>query len=61
MVTITKDGKELLSTAEIMELFQISRGTVLNWDKQGKLIPYKVGRKKLYKTEDIKKLFIEMY
>lgn len=61
MVSITKDGKELLTTAEIMELFQISRGTILNWDKSGKLIPYKVGRKKYYRIEDIRKLFIQMY
>lgn len=61
MVTISKDGKELLTSADIIELFQTCRSTIYNWEKKGKLKAYKVGRKKYYRREDIRQLFIEMY
>lgn len=61
MVTITKDGKELLTTSDIITLFQTCRSTIYNWEKQGKLKPYKVGRRKFYRREDIASLLVMMY
>lgn len=61
MVTISKDGKDLLTTADIITLFQVCRTTIYNWEKQGKLKPYKVGRKKFYARQDVQSLFIEMF
>lgn len=61
MVTISKDGKELLTTADIITLFQTCRSTIYNWEKKGKLKPYKVGRKKFYARQDVQSLFIEMF
>lgn len=61
MVTISKDGKDLLTTADIITLFQVCRTTIYNWEKQGKLKPYKVGRKKFYAMQDVQSLFVEMF
>ena len=61
MVTISKDGKELLTTADIITLFQVCRSTIYNWEKQGRLKPYKVGRKKYYTRQEIQELFVELY
>lgn len=61
MVTISKDGKDLLTTVDIITLFQVCRTTIYNWEKQGKLKPYKVGRKKFYSREEIQSLFVEMF
>ena len=61
MVTISKDGKDLLTTADIITLFQVCRSTIYNWEKQFKLKPYKVGRKKYYAREDVQSLFTEIF
>lgn len=58
MGTYTINGKTLLTTNDLQELFDVCRSTIINWEKQGFLIPYKVGRKKFYRAEDLKQ-FIE--
>lgn len=61
MVTLTKDGKTLLTIADMVELFQTCRSTIYNWEKAGRLKPYKVGRRKYYLKDDVQGLFVEMY
>lgn len=61
MVQLTQQERNVLTCAEIMELFQVCRTTIYNWEKQGKIQPYKVGRKKYYIREDIQNLFVKMF
>ena len=61
MVTISKDGNDLLTTADIITLFKTCRSTIYNWEKKGKLKCYKVGRKKFFLRQDIQSLIVEMY
>lgn len=61
MLTISKDGKDLLTTADIITLFQVCRTTIYNWENQGKLKAYKVGRKKFYLRQDVQSLFVEVF
>ncbi len=49
---------KLLSVNETMSILNISRQTIYRLIKQGKLLPIKIGRKTLFKEEDLKK-FIE--
>lgn len=58
MVTLTKDGKTLLTMRDMMQLFDTCRSTIYNWEKSGKLKPYKVGRRKYYLKDDVQELFV---
>lgn len=53
MGTYTINGKTLLTTKDLQDLFNVCRGTIINWERAGWLIPYKVGRKKYYRAEDL--------
>jgi len=49
--------KEFLTRKDIMDLFSISRSTVIRLEKQGKLKPIKLSpRKIVYKRENIEEL-----
>jgi len=49
--------KEFLTRKDIMDLFSISRSTVIRLEKQGKLKPIKLSpRKIVYKRENIEDL-----
>lgn len=49
--------KELYSSKDLELLFGVSRGTIHNWVKQGKLVKHSLSSGKvLYKRSDIEKL-----
>ena len=47
---------DFLVSEEVADIFRISRNTIRRWDKAGKLKPIKIGRRKLYRREEIKQL-----
>lgn len=50
-------SKALLSSAELMSMFHISKPTLSRWKHEGKVCPVKtVGRKDLYRASDVAKL-----
>jgi excisionase family DNA binding protein len=51
-----KQPKNYLTAEEVMEQLDISRATLHRWMNEGKLKFYKLGRKTLYKPEDIQAL-----
>lgn len=52
--------KEFLSRKDIMELFNISRSTVIRMERRGELKPIRLTpRKVVYRREDIEKLLEE--
>lgn len=55
MSQYTINGKTLLTTNDLQVLFNACRSTIINWERAGWLIPYKVGRKKYYRADDIRK------
>lgn len=54
MAHYTINGKTLLTTNDLQGLFNVCRSTIINWERAGWLIPYKVGRKKYYRAEDLR-------
>lgn len=52
---------ELLKIKEVANLLNVTPLTLRNWDKQGKLIPLRIGTRKdrRYKKEDILKILKE--
>jgi len=48
--------KELYTIDDIADLFNITKATVHNWVKEGKLIKYKVGGRTQFKRADVEKL-----
>jgi excisionase family DNA binding protein len=48
--------KPLLKIAEVCSFFRVSRPTVYEWIKDGKLKPYKIRRKVYFLWNDIKQL-----
>ncbi|MCD6551374.1 helix-turn-helix domain-containing protein [Thermotoga sp.] len=49
--------KEFLTRKDIMELFNISRSTVIRMEKRGELKPIRISpRKIVYRREDIEEL-----
>lgn len=49
--------KEFLTRKDIMELFNISRSTVIRMEKRGELKPIRISpRKIVYRREDIERL-----
>ncbi|WP_037361425.1 helix-turn-helix domain-containing protein [Asinibacterium sp. OR53] len=48
--------KDFYQIADLMELFGVTRATIHNWVKEGKLLKHKLGGKVLFKREDINKL-----
>lgn len=59
MVTLTKDGKTLLTMRDMMQLFETCRSTIYNWEKTGKIKSYKVGRRKYYLKQEVDMLFVQ--
>lgn len=49
-------SRYILSSDEVMSIFKITRGTLYNWEKQGKIAFVKVGRRKLYDLNEIRKI-----
>ena len=47
---------ELMTTAEVAEVFRCTPRTLWNWRSAGRLTPIKAGRRWLYKREDIRRL-----
>lgn len=61
VVSILKDEKqdkrseeELLTINEVVEKYNVSRSTLQRWEKLEYLLPVRLGKKVLYRTEDIK-------
>jgi len=50
--TITEKN---LTTYEVCKLLNVTRQTLSRWEKQGVLIPNRIGRKVLYNEIDVKK------
>lgn len=48
--------QKYLTKSEVQELFGVSLTTLWNWNNKGYLRTIKVGRKILYRMEDIKKI-----
>ena len=44
---------EFYSVKEVINVYGVTRQTLANWRKKGILVPYKIGRKVLYRTEDV--------
>jgi len=49
------DPERLLNPTEVCELLGISKPTLWNWVKAGKLIAYAVGQKRFYKYAEVLK------
>ena len=61
VVSILKDEKqdkrseeELLTINEVAKKYNVSRSTLQRWEKLEYLLPVRLGKKVLYRTEDIK-------
>jgi len=56
-----EDLPELLKIKEVSDLLNVTPLTLRNWDKQGKLVPLRIGSRKdrRYKKEDILKILKE--
>jgi excisionase family DNA binding protein len=48
--------KKLLKTKEVCELFQVSKPTIYEWLKQGKLKSIKIGSRRYFLWQDIEEL-----
>lgn len=57
----TENLPELLKIKEVSELLNVTPLTLRNWDKQGKLVPLRIGSRKdrRYKKENILKILKE--
>lgn len=55
MYKTNRNGKEieLLTAKEVMEIFRISKATLIRWSKEGILPAIKIGRRVLYDKNDI--------
>lgn len=51
--------EDLLSSAEVRQLFNIQKCTLCHWVKRGYLNPIKLGNKHYYKQSDINELMNE--
>ena len=45
-----------VGTAEAARILNVCRGTLFNWEKQGVVNFYRIGRKKLYSLSEIQSL-----
>ena len=49
-----EDLKEkIVDTDEVMEMFHCSRGTVYNWEREGKIKSYLLGGRRLFKYSEL--------
>ena len=48
--------KDVLTTQEVCEILQVTRVGLWKWEKQGKLIPTRLGKLIRYKKIDIEKI-----
>lgn len=51
------DEITLLTSKQLEECLQVSHGTIWNWRKENKLKPVKIGKRVLYRLNDVR-LFI---
>ena len=61
VVSILKDEKqdkrseeELLTINDVVKKYNVSRSTLQRWEKSEYLLPVRLGKKVMYRTEDIK-------
>lgn len=54
-VMVTATQTTLLTRKEVMEKLGVCEGTLYNWRKSGYLTAIKMGRKVLYRQEDVQK------
>ena len=47
------NGENYLTRKELSQLLKVSLVTLHNWQKSGELIPYKIGKRILYKKSDV--------
>jgi excisionase family DNA binding protein len=50
---VPKEPTEWLTRNEVAELLKVDLSTLWNWQKKGKLVPYGIGNRVLYKRSDI--------
>jgi uncharacterized protein YfkK (UPF0435 family) len=62
VVSILKDEKqdkrseeELLTINDVVKKYNVSRSTLQRWEKLKSLLPVRLGKKVMYRTEDIKR------
>jgi len=57
-----KNMPELLSIGQVSEIFSIHQDTLRNWEKEGILVPLRIGKRKdrRYRPQDIKRIMEEM-
>jgi predicted DNA-binding transcriptional regulator AlpA len=62
IVSILKDEKqakrseeELLTINDVVKKYNVSRSTLQRWEKLKYLLPVRLGKKVMYRTEDIKR------
>ncbi len=48
-----EDSNELLTREEVCKMLKVSNTTLFNWNNEGILKNYKVGRRVYYKREDV--------
>lgn len=53
---LASKSKELYTYSDLKELFGVSRATLHNWVKEGKLIKHKIGSRVEFKRIDIERL-----
>lgn len=54
--TKSDDLEEYLTREEVCKKLKVSNTTLFNWNNEGVLLNYKVGRRVYYKKEDVKAL-----
>jgi excisionase family DNA binding protein len=48
-------AKELYTIEDLSRLFNVTKATIHNWVKEGKLVKYKTGARSLFKKDDVQK------
>jgi hypothetical protein len=52
---INKPEEKLYTRFEAAEILKVTPATLLNWEKAGKIMPVRKGRKVYYKSTDVNK------
>ena len=53
---IMRDGVKYMTNKQVQDKLQIGRHCLRNWELEGKLVPTRVGRRLLYREDDINQL-----
>jgi excisionase family DNA binding protein len=53
-----KTPTEWLTRQEVADLLKVDLSTLFNWNKKGRLVPYGIGHRVLYKRSDVEQSLI---